>query len=162
GVAPVNVTVSEAPLTRDARLSASFSPVVKRVAGAVVNVYSTKTVKNPFGPGLHPFTDEPMMQRFFGGQSFDDSPDQMPRSAREQALGSGVIVTSEGLILTNNHVVEGADEIKVGLLNKDGDFTAKVVGRDAETDIAVLKIEAKDLPTLTLADSDKTEVGDVV
>jgi len=80
---------------------------------------------------------------------------------RQQGIGSGVITTKDGYILTNNHVVEGADEVKVAL--QDGrEFTAKVVGRDPKSDVAVIKIEAKDLPAVPMADSDKVEVGDVV
>ena len=80
---------------------------------------------------------------------------------RQQGMGSGVIATKDGYILTNNHVVEGADEVKVAL--QDGrEFVAKVVGRDPKSDVAVIKIEARDLPAVTMADSDKVEVGDVV
>jgi serine protease Do len=162
--AVVSVNVSNTPVARETRLTTSYSPVVKRVAPSVVYVYSTKTVRNPFGRELRPLFDDPFFRRFFGDR-FDedqDSPRKMPRAEKQHSLGSGVIVSKDGHILTNNHVVDGADEIKVSLFDDKRDFTAKVVGRDAKTDIAVLKIDAGDLPPITFADSGKVEVGDVV
>ncbi|MBU6401073.1 MAG: DegQ family serine endoprotease [Verrucomicrobia bacterium] len=152
------VVVSEAPVTRDVRLGTSFAPIVKRVAPSVVYVYSTKTVRNPY-PQMMPFFNDPFFQQFFGNRF---GPRRQPRTYKEQSLGSGVIVTRDGYILTNNHVVDGADDIKVMLPAGKRQFTAKVVGRDQKTDIAVLKVEAADLPYLVLGDSDKLEVGDVV
>src|SRR5262249_34455659 len=84
------------------------------------------------------------------------------RGRKEKSLGSGVIVSSDGYVLTANHVVEGADEIKVSLANGGKEFTAKVVGTDRPTDVAVLKLDAKDLPAVPIADSDELQVGDVV
>ena len=100
--------------------------------------------------------------RHFFGQPFGE---QAPRHTygvpRQEGVGSGVVVTKDGYILTNNHVVDGADEVKVAL--QDGrEFTAKVIGRDPKTDVAVIKIGANDLPTVAMADSDKVEVGDIV
>ena len=158
---PFSVTVNEAPLSRETKLSSSFAPVVKRVAPGVVNVYSTKTVKNPTGQDLHSLLQDPLFRQFFGDQ-FGGSAPERPHPQKQFSLGSGVIVSTDGHILTNNHVIAGADEIKVGLLNDDREFTAKLVGTDAQTDIAVLKIDAKDLSAVTFADSDKIEVGDVV
>ena len=126
----------------------SYADVLEAAQGAVVSVYSTKIIKERVA--LHPF-----FRQFFG-----NLPDQ-ERESRQEGLGSGVIITADGYILTNNHVVEGADELKITLAD-DRDFIAKVVGSDPKTDIAVLKIEARDLPTVTLADSDKLRVGDVV
>src|SRR6267142_7094112 len=84
-----------------------------------------------------------------------------PHMPRQEGLGSGVVITKDGYILTNNHVVDGAEEVKVTL--QDGrDFTAKVIGRDPKSDVAVVQIDARDLPTIPVADSDKVEVGDVV
>jgi serine protease Do len=99
-----------------------------------------------------------MFQQFFGQQQF--GPEQ-PQSEREQSLGSGVIITSDGTIVTNNHVIDGATDIKVDLPDRR-EFKAKLIGTDAKTDIAVLKIDATGLPTLALGDSSKLKVGDVV
>ena len=160
----VTVNVSDTPVTRETKVPTSFAPVVRRVVPSVVYVYSTKTVKNPLGREMRPLLDDPFFRRFFGDRFDDDahSPSRQPRTEKQHGLGSGVIISKDGHILTNNHVVDGADEIKVSLFDDKRNFTAKVVGRDAKTDIAVLKIEAKDLPTATLADSDKIEVGDMV
>lgn len=160
----VTVNVSDTPVTRETKVPTSFAPVVRRVVPSVVYVYSTKTVKNPLGREMRPLLDDPFFRRFFGDRFDGDahSPSRQPRTEKQHGLGSGVIISKDGHILTNNHVVDGADEIKVSLFDDKRNFTAKVVGRDAKTDIAVLKIEAKDLPTATLADSDKIEVGDVV
>ena len=133
---------------------AGFAPVVKKVLPEVVNISSSKVVKVPtgFSPEMDPF-----FQQFFGG----DAPQQRqaPRSEKEQSLGSGVIVSPEGYILTNNHVVDGATDIRVTLADKR-EFTARVVGTDPHTDIAVLKVNAGDLPAITLGDSSKVQVGD--
>src|SRR5438477_6125431 len=113
-------------------------------------------------PEITPFFDDPFFRRFFGSPFDDNGGRRQPRTFKERSLGSGVIVTKDGYILTNNHVVDGADEIKVARDKDKKQFTAKVVGRDPKTDIAVLKIDARDLPFITFADSDKLEVGDVV
>ncbi len=124
----------------------SYADVVEAVQKAVVSIYSTKTVKERMMV--------PPIFRQFG------IPDQ-ERESKQEGLGSGVIVSPDGYILTNNHVVEGADELKV-LLSDDREFVAKVIGADPKTDVAVVKIEAEKLPVITLADSAKTRVGDVV
>ena len=157
----VSVAVNDAPLERQTKLATSFAPVVKKVAPGVVNVFTTKTVKSQI-PEITPFFDDPFFRRFFGQPFGDNGGRRAPRTFKERSLGSGVIVTKDGYILTNNHVVDGADEIKVAREKEKKQYTAKVVGRDPKTDIAVLKIEAKDLPFITFADSDKIEVGDVV
>ncbi len=140
----------------------SFADLVQKVKPAVVNISTTTTVKIPGGPFRHffgpeegggPFGD--FFQRFFG-----DVPDQ---ALRQQSLGSGFIIDKDGHIITNNHVVNGADEIKVKLA--DGrEYKAKVIGRDQKTDLALIKISSlfKDLPALSLGDSDKIRVGDWV
>jgi serine protease Do len=156
-----SVVVDNAPLSRDARLTGSFASVVERVSPSVVYVYSTRTVRHTFGLELHPFFDDPLFRRFFGAP-FGGSPLQRPRTEKQQNLGSGVIVTRDGYILTNSHVVDGADEVKVGLLNDKTDYPASIVGRDPKTDIAVLKIKEKNLSPVTFADSDTIKVGDVV
>ena len=126
---------------------ASYADVLEPVQKAVVSVYSMKIVRERVA--VNPF-----LRQFFG-----DVPDQ-EREHKEEGLGSGVIVSPDGYILTNNHVVEGADELKVSLAD-DREFVAKVIGADPKTDIAVIKVEADKLPTITLADSDNIRVGDV-
>src|SRR3989454_134901 len=157
----VSIAVNDSPLERQTKFTSSFSPVVKKVAPSVVNVFTTKTVRNPM-PEITPFFDDPFFRQFFGSPFGDNEGRRQPRTFKERSLGSGVIVTKDGYILTNNHVVDGADEIKVARDKDKKQFTAKVIGRDPRTDIAVLKIDAKDLPFITFADSDKIEVGDVV
>jgi serine protease Do len=133
-----------------------FSTVVKPALPAVVNIHSSKVVKAS-AQGSSPFFNDPFFRQFFG----DQSGSMQPRSEREQSLGSGVIVSADGTILTNNHVIDGASDIKVQL-NDRREFQAKLVGTDPKTDIAVLKIDAKDLPTVPLGDSSKLQVGDIV
>jgi serine protease Do len=156
---PVPIAVNDAPLARETKLNLSFAPIAKRVGPSVVNVFTTKTVRNP---EMRPFFDDPMFRRFFGEPFGERGSPRQPRTFKERSLGSGVIVTKDGYILTNNHVVDGADEVKVARDKDKKEYTAKVVGRDPKTDIAVLKIDASELPFVTLADSDKIEVGDMV
>ncbi len=132
--------------------SMGFGGVVKDVLPAVVNISSSRLVKPQANP-LNPFFNDPFFRQFFGGRT------PQPRPQREEALGSGVIVSPNGYILTNNHVVAKATEIKVFLPNKQ-EYPAKVVGTDPKTDIAVLKIQASNLPTVTFGDSSKLQVGD--
>ncbi len=152
--------VDERPIARDNGLHSSFAPVVKKVTPGVVKVVTTSKLQNTSFNGAPDDMDD-MLRRFFGDQlpgRMQRRPMEMPRQV---GVGSGVIATKDGYILTNNHVVDGADEVKVSL--QDGrEFTAKVVGRDPKTDIAVIKVDAKDLPAVPMADSDKVEVGDVV
>src|SRR5437016_7170315 len=160
--APPKINVQSAPLSREAKITTSFAPVIKKVAPSVVNIYSTKTVR--VNPRMMPFFDDPFLRRFFG-REFDDNPQDnrgRPRTREEQSLGSGVIVSEDGYILTNNHVVDGADEIKVVLADDKKEFAAKLIGTDPQTDIAVIKVEGKNLHAITITDSDKLEVGDVV
>lgn len=136
----------------------SFADLVEKVKPAVVNISTEKTVRIPGSPFRHFFGDEPF--RDFFKWFFEDIPD---RELKQQSLGSGFIIDKDGYIITNNHVVEGADEIRVKLA--DGrEFKARVVGRDPKTDLALIKITTlfKDLPVLTLGDSDKIRVGDWV
>src|SRR5436309_9503555 len=136
----------------------NFVSIAKAVRPAVVNVFTTRTGKG--GEGLHgmPFED-PFFRRFFGEEFFRRF--EVPRERKERSLGSGVIVDSKGLIITNNHVVSKADEIKV-LLSDKREFKAKLIGTDAKTDLAVLRIDAEGLHTIPWADSDKLEVGEFV
>ncbi len=144
------LTVDRSPVNEAAKpgIVVSYADVIEPAQKAVVSVYSTKIIKERIAIN-------PLLRPLFG-----NIPDQ-ERESRQQGLGSGVIVTPDGYILTNNHVVEGADELKVTLAD-DRDFIAKVIGSDPKTDVAVLKIEGENLPTLTLADSDRLRVGDVV
>ena len=133
---------------------ASYADVVAKVAPAVITIHSQQRVRQP---QQYPFIDDPFFRQFFG----DRGPQEQPRQRVREGLGSGVIVTQDGYILTNHHVIDGADQIKVDL-NDNRTFEAKVVGSDAPSDLAVLKINANNLPVLTLGDSDRTRVGDVV
>ncbi len=137
--------------------SNGFSAIVKPALPAVVGISSSKMVKAPTGG--QPFLNDPFFRQFFGDQFGNQN--QQPRTQRESSLGSGVIISSDGYILTNNHVVEGATDIKV-TLNDRRQLEAKVIGTDPKTDVAVLKIEATGLPSLAVGDSSKVEVGDVV
>ena len=159
---PPKINVQSAPLSRETKTTTSFAPVIKQVAPSVVNIYSTKTVR--VNPRLMPFFDDPFLRRFFGGDPNEDPQGnrRRPRTREEQSLGSGVIVSEDGYILTNNHVVDGADEIKVVLADDKKEFPAKLIGSDPQTDVAVLKVDGKKLPAVTTADSDQLEVGDVV
>ncbi|HAO77538.1 MAG TPA: peptidase S1 [Verrucomicrobia subdivision 3 bacterium] len=149
--------VSATPINRDARLGTSFAPIVKKVAPSVVNIFTTRFIKER--PMRNPLLNDPVFRQFFGDQAPSDNRE---RTRKEQSLGSGVIVSADGYILTANHVVDGADEIKVSIGDNKKEFTARVIGKDQATDVAVLKIEANNLPAVTLADSDQLEIGDLV
>ena len=161
-------TIKTSPRS-EAAAHRGYSTVVKKVTPAVVNISSSRVIKNnevsqmrgrrgqDQGDGA--FDMDPFFRQFFGndfGGRFN-----VPKERREKSLGSGVIVSPEGYILTNNHVVDHATEVTVTLADKR-DFKARVIGTDPRTDIAVLKIDGSNFPTLTLADSSKVEVGDVV
>jgi serine protease Do len=159
GPAPLNAAVAPA--------TASYADAVDRAAPAVVKV----SVEKRADSSTMGFPDDSFLQRFFGpdwgqqgqGRSPQGRSPQVRRQQApiEQGVGSGVIMTADGTILTNNHVVEGAERVSVSLT--DGrEFPGKVVGTDAATDLAVVRIDAKGLPTLQVADSDKVRVGDVV
>jgi serine protease Do len=132
----------------------SFAPVVEKVAPSVVTVFTTQTVSR--GLTTFPFSDDTLRQ-FFGGRA-----PQRQGKQTLQGLGSGVIVSPDGYILTANHVVSGADEIMIGLGNDLRKFKAKKVGTDPGTDVALLKIDENNLPAITFADSDKARAGDIV
>ncbi len=150
---PAKVVYDESPLPKDLKAGTSFAPVLKKVSASVVNIYTSKTTRRS---SMSPLFNDPMFERFFGPQG-----QEAPR--REQSLGSGVIVTADGYILTANHVVEGADEVKVALANGEKEFDAKIIGTDPPTDLAVLRIAAKkQLTPAVLTDDAKLEVGDVV
>ena len=144
------VTIRESAPQTAAGKTISFSAAARKAMPAVVNVFTTKDVKVP----RHPFMDDPVFRYFFGDQ-FD------AQTQKSTNLGSGVIVSEQGYILTNSHVVEAADDIEVALA--DGRRTqARVVGADPDTDIAVLQIKLPRLPSIAFGQSDKANVGDVV
>jgi serine protease Do len=152
--------VNETPVKREGNVTTSFAPVVKKVAPSVVKVFTSSKVKTlPIEDS--PFSNDPFFRRFFGDGLDRDRSSRGFRAPRQHGLGSGVIVTADGYILTNNHVVDSADEVKVAVADGQ-EYTAKVIGKDPKTDIAVLKIDAKNLSYAELADSDKIEVGDLV
>ena len=168
---PTKVSTIEKAYTSDPKintaekLSKDFITISKNVTPAIVAIYSTKIVKQKSNP--HEFMDDPYLKRFFGnpnnpnGNGKRSNPDD-DQGSREQGLGSGVIIDKQGIILTNNHVVEGADDINVTLPDKRR-FKAKIVGTDPKTDVAVIKLEkATNLPSARLGDSTKLEVGEWV
>ncbi len=156
-VAAAPTTVSTPAPVANAVPVASYSGVVSAVAPAVVTV-RVESRARMVPTDMQQLPDDPMFREFFG-RRFQVPQQRAPR--RSAGVGSGVITTSDGYILTNNHVVDGADKVRVELTDKRT-FDAKVVGADPATDLAVLKIEAKDLKTLPLGDSSKANVGDVV
>ena len=133
-----------------------FSSVIDPALPAVVNVSSTKIVKEQPIPNVF---QDPFFQQFFGGQFGPQQ--QRPETEREHSLGSGVIVNPDGYILTNNHVIAGASDIEVFTRDRK-QYRARVIGTDPRTDVAVIKIDASGLPTLSFADSSKLKVGDIV
>jgi len=141
-------------LTKTGQAMAEISNAVKPT---IVNISTTKTEKiaeNPFAP----FFDDPFFRRFFGDRFKHP---EVPRERKTASLGSGVIVSSNGYILTNSHVIKDAEEIKV-LLSDKREFQGKIIGTDPRTEVAVIKIDAQDLPTISWGDSDKLKVGEVV
>jgi serine protease Do len=158
GAQPVSASYTErAAGSADARMSGpqSYADTVDRVSPAVVTIRSARRVR---APQQFPFFNDPFFRRFFG--------DRIPGAAQggvpqvERALGSGVIVNANGEIVTNHHVIDGADQITVELSNRKT-YSARLVGSDAPSDLAVLKIDASNLPILALGDSDRVRVGDV-
>lgn len=159
---PVAVAAPPAShIMSDGGLPASqpFVAIAKRAKASVVNLSSVKKIKQEGQRFPSPFFDDPFFRRFFGEEFERRMP--APREFRQQGLGSGVIVTPDGYIVTNNHVVEGADELTVSLPDKRT-FKAKVVGTDPKTDVAVIKIDASNLPTLPWGDASQLEVGEMV
>jgi serine protease Do len=154
--APVYVTARAADTNtqRVSQLSNSFADIIEKASPAVVKISMTRIIKASEQQQNNPFMSDPFFRQFFGG------PNARPRDQREGGLGSGVIVSASGYILTNNHVVEKANSLKVTL--SDGrDFTGKVVGSDPQTDVAVVKINSSSLPILPFANSDAARVGDL-
>jgi serine protease Do len=152
---PPPITVDSTPINRSTSGITSFAPIVKKAAPSVVNIYSAHVVHYHQSD---PFMNDPFFRQFFG------NPGEGGRrlTRREEVLGSGVIISPNGYILTANHVVNGSDEIKIAITGNKKEYTAKIVGTDPDTDIALLKIDANNLPAITLGDSDQLEVGDIV
>ena len=142
--------------TSPQQITLTFAPVVKMVAPAVVNIYTKTVVREQT---QSPFFDDPFFKQFFG----DDFNFGRSRERVQNALGSGVIVAADGLVVTNNHVIEGADEIRI-VLNDGREFAAKLVAHEEQMDLALLRMDTKgaQLPTLAFRDSDDLEVGDLV
>jgi Do/DeqQ family serine protease len=158
--ASVALAVATGASAQDRRMPASptelrmsYAPVVQKAAPSVVNVYAAKIVEN-----RNPFMDDPFFRRFFGGGGGG-----MPREQVQRSLGSGVIVDGSGLVMTNNHVIEGASEVKIALADKR-EFEAEVLLKDARTDLAVLKVKdgREKFTAIDLGNSDELQVGDVV
>lgn len=151
GTAKQVISLRESPAgVNTAARANSYSDALRNAVPAVVNVYTSKEIKSPH----YPFLKDPVFRQFFGNQ-FDDQPQ------RAQGLGSGVIVSSQGYIVTNQHVIEAADEIEVALA--DGrKLRAKLVGSDPDTDLAVLRVDAASLPSIAFGDDENLRLGDVV
>src|ERR1700730_3890789 len=144
---PPKTNIDDTPLPRDNPPTTSYAPVVKKVSPSVVNIYTSKTLR--LDPALRQY-----LREMYGL-------DRVPSERRQQSLGYGIIVSQDGYILTNNHVVEGADEVKVALGDEKTVYDATIVGTDPATDVAVVKVTATNLAAITFADSEKIEVGDV-
>jgi serine protease Do len=142
----------------------TMAPAANAAMPAVVKISASKVVKAPagFSEGDDDAQSNPLFRQFFGNGGFGQQQQQQaPRSHREGGLGSGVVVSSDGYILTNNHVVDGATDVRVTLPDRR-EFKAKVIGTDPKTDIAVVKIEATNLPVITVGNSAKIQIGDSV
>lgn len=146
------------PQGSDNSVILSYHDSIKDAKNSVVNISTSKTVTRARDPFFDDFFNDPYFRRFF------DIPQQRGGSNKEvvNSLGSGVIISSDGYIITNNHVVENTDEITVNLVNSNEEYKAKVIGNDPKTDLAVIKIEAKNLAAISFADSDDLMEGDVV
>jgi serine protease Do len=155
---PLNLKYDNTAINRDAIQGHSFAPIVQKVTPSVVQVYVTTKAGNGNMGGFGNQDLQDQLRRFFGRQ-FPQIPEQQNPS--EKALGSGVIISSDGYVLTNNHVVQNARTIQVKLTD-NRTFSGKVIGTDPATDVALVKIQADNLQPITFADSDQAEVGDVV
>lgn len=149
---PAHAQVRQVPEARQ-QITLSFAPVVQKTAHSVVNVYGARVERRP----QNPFMDDPFFRRFFGDGGFG-----LPREQVQRSLGSGVIVDAGGLVVTNNHVIEGMTEVKVALADKR-EYEATILLRDPRTDLAVLKLKgAKELAAIEVGDSDTLQIGDLV
>ena len=148
-----NAPINNPPATGSAVPGISYADVVSRVSPAVITIHSQMRVR---APEQYPFMNDPWFREFFGDRAV---PQQPPRS--RVGLGSGVIVSADGYILTNHHVIDGAEQIKINL-NDNRTLDARLIGSDPPSDLALLKVEASNLPVLALGNSDNVRVGDVV
>lgn len=154
-VAFANPKISEGSTDILSRTGQAIAEIVEEVKPAIVNISSTKTIK--MQQRFEPFLNDPFFRRFFG----DESPFRTPKERKAISLGSGVLVDAEGYILTSNHVIQGAEEIKVTLPDRR-ELRCEVIGSDPLTDIAVIKIDADHLSTIQWGDSDTLKVGEIV
>ncbi len=159
GTVPLLVTNASPLPSGEMSFSNGFAPVVERVRPAVANVSSTKIIRSVEGGPMAPFFADPFLRQFFGEGFWPQF--KVPREQRERSLGSGVVVSPDGYLLTNNHVVEGAKEIEI-YLSDQRQLKAKIIGTDRKTDVAVVKVDAKNLPVLVVGDSSRVRVGDFV
>lgn len=148
------VTERVAPEIGDNKIY-SFNQSIEGASKVVVNISTQKKIKNQMSG--HPMFNDPFFQQFFG-----DMYNQVPRERIERSLGSGVIISQDGYIITNNHVIDGADKVLVSLPGSTKEYKAKVIGTDSRTDLAVIKIEQNNLPFIKFADSSLVKVGDLV
>jgi Do/DeqQ family serine protease len=148
-----SASMSSAPSGGSTMGTISYADVVSKAAPAVVTIHSQTRVRQP---QQFPFMNDPFFRQFFGERQTQPPPEQ-----QRQGLGSGVIIDTNGYIITNHHVIDGAEQIKVDLYDNRS-LDAKLVGADPPSDLAVLKVDASNLPVLTLGDSDRMRVGDVV
>jgi serine protease Do len=146
---PFFTVTAAAPGEPAVPFNGTFAPIAKKVVPSVVNISSSRVIRTQ---ELYPFMDDPLFRRFFG---------PIPRELRERSLGSGVVVSPDGYVLTNNHVVEGANDIEVSF-GDESQIPARIIGTDARTDVAVVKLDRNGLTPMILADSSAVEVGDVV
>jgi len=150
--------VDSSALQRSTGAITSFAPVVEKVGPSVVTIYTTKNVKEE----ANPLAGNPALRRFFGIPDNSGPNGEQGGNEKVEGLGSGVIASSDGLILTNNHVSDAGDEIMVRIGDHGHEYKATKVGNDPTSDLALLRIDAKNLPVITFADSDQVKVGDLV
>lgn len=151
-----NITERETPNTSQTKIY-SYYDSIKEAKNAVVNISTQKKVKAPNLQG-HPLLNDPFFKQFFG----DSFGAMIPKDRVERSLGSGVIISKDGYIVTNNHVIDGADKILVAMPESNKEYEAKVIGKDAKSDLAIIKINANNLPFLKFSSSNDLQVGDVV
>jgi serine protease Do len=155
--APAKTGISRESVDFLTKTGQAMAEIAETVRPAIVNISTVRTEKIADMP-VSPFLEDPFFRKFFGDQFRQP---EKPREHKSESLGSGVIVSSDGYIVTNNHVIKNADTIKV-LLSDKSEFTGKVIGSDPKTDVAVIKIDANDLSTLPVGNSDSLKVGEIV